>query len=106
MGMNRSMRVLRFFRLFRVWNKFRDAFQLMRRPEVPLHLKLIAGVLALVIISPLNILGDLPLLGLFDDVALLSLLAGWFVGAAARYGALATIEGELVRVDAGPPARV
>ncbi len=90
------MRVLRFFRLFRVWGKFRDAFGLMRSPQVPLHLKLIAGVLALLIISPLNILGDIPLLGLIDDVALLSLLAGWFVGTAARYAALATIDGELV----------
>jgi uncharacterized membrane protein YkvA (DUF1232 family) len=100
------MRLLRFFRLFRVWHKFRDAFGLMRRREVPLHLKLIAAGLALLIISPLNILGDLPLLGLLDDVALLSLLAGWFVAAAARHAMMAPIEGELVRVDAGPPARV
>jgi uncharacterized membrane protein YkvA (DUF1232 family) len=96
------MRVLRFFRLFRVWNKFRDAFGLMRSPQVPLHLKLIAGALALLIISPINILSDIPFLGLFDDVALLSLLAGWFVGAAARYAVLATIEGELVSVGAQP----
>jgi uncharacterized membrane protein YkvA (DUF1232 family) len=100
------MRVLRFFRLFRVWGKFQDAFRLMRSPQVPLHLKLIAGALAVLIVSPVNILGDLPLLGLIDDVALLALLAGWFVGAAARHAALATIEGELVRVDVGPPARV
>ena len=78
----------------------------MRSPEVPLHLKLIAGALALLIVSPVNLLGDIPLLGLLDDVALLGLLAGWFVGVAARHAALATIEGELVRVDAGPPARV
>jgi uncharacterized membrane protein YkvA (DUF1232 family) len=71
----------------------------MRRPEVPLHLKLIAAGLALLIFSPLNILGDLPLLGLLDDVALLALLAGWFVGAAARHSAVSTIEGELVPVD-------
>ena len=77
----------------------------MRSPQVPLHLKLIAGALALLIISPVNILGDIPLLGLVDDVALLSLLAGWFVAAAARQ-TVSTIEGELVRVDLGPPARV
>ena len=93
------MRVLRFFRLFRVWGKFRDAFRLMRSPEVPLHLKLIAAGLALLIISPVNILGDIPLLGVLDDVALLSLLAGWFVGVAGRRAALATIEGELVRAS-------
>ena len=100
------MRVLRFFRLFRAWRSFGSALRLMRDPAVPLHLKLIAGVLALVIISPLNILGDIPLLGLFDDVALLALLAGWFTGAASRYAGVMTIEGELVAVDAGPPARV
>ncbi len=101
------MRILRFFRLFRIWRRFGDAYRLMRDPLVPLHLKLIAGALALLIISPLNILGDLPLLGFFDDVALLGLLAGWFTGAAARYAATATIEGELVpnrelRVHRGP----
>jgi uncharacterized membrane protein YkvA (DUF1232 family) len=100
------MRIFRFFRLFRVWGSFRRAFLLMRDPGVPLHLKLIAGALALVIISPLNILGDLPLLGLVDDVALLALLAGWFVKAASRHAGRLTIEGELVRVDVGPPARV
>jgi uncharacterized membrane protein YkvA (DUF1232 family) len=100
------MRVLRFFRLFRTWRSFRSAFRLLRDPAVPLHLKLIAGALALLIISPLNILGDIPFLGLFDDVALLALLAGWFTGAASRYAGSLTIEGELVTVDSGPPARV
>ena len=100
------MRVLRLFRLVRVWSKFQDAFRLMRRPEVPLHLKLIAGIMALLILSPVNILGDIPLLGLLDDVALLSLLAGWFVGAAGRYQALTTIDGELVGVDSRGTLRV
>jgi uncharacterized membrane protein YkvA (DUF1232 family) len=68
----------------------------MRSAAVPLHLKLIAGVLALLILSPVNLLGDIPLIGLLDDVALLSILAGWFVSAAARYEALAPIEGEIV----------
>ncbi len=89
--------MLRYFRLIRIWRSFGDAFRMMRSPRVPLHLKIIAGVLALLIISPLNILGDIPLLGLFDDVALLGILAGWFVSAAARHDALTTIEGELVR---------
>jgi uncharacterized membrane protein YkvA (DUF1232 family) len=91
------MRVLRYFRLIRIWRSFGNAFRMMRSPRVPLHLKIIAGALALLIISPLNILGDIPLLGLFDDVALLGILAGWFVAAAARHDALTTIEGELVR---------
>ena len=94
------MRIFRLFRLVRAWRSFGSANRLMRHPEVQLHLKLIAGALALLILSPLNLLGDIPLLGLFDDVALLALLAGWFTGAAQPYAAL-TIEGELVAVVDG-----
>lgn len=90
------MRVLRFFRLFRIWRSFGNALRLMRSPRVPMHLKIVTGVLALVIISPINILGDIPLIGMFDDVALLGMLAGWFVATAVRHDALTTIEGELV----------
>jgi uncharacterized membrane protein YkvA (DUF1232 family) len=90
------IKAMRFFRLFRVWRSFGTALKLMRSRRVPLHLKVITAVLAVLIISPLNILGDIPFLGLFDDVALLSVLAGWFVSAAARHDALTTIEGELV----------
>lgn len=68
----------------------------MRHPGVPLHLKLITGGLALLIISPLNVLGDIPFFGLFDDIGLLALLAGWFTGAAGRYASAVTIEGETV----------
>ena len=101
------MRVLRFFRLFRAWRSFGSALRLMRHPGVPLHLKLMAGAGVLLIRSPLNILGDIPLLGLLDDIALLALLAGWFTGAASRYEGVVTIEGELVPVvDGTGPARV
>ncbi|GAC1537478.1 MAG: hypothetical protein NVS2B17_10200 [Candidatus Velthaea sp.] len=54
-------------------------------PRVPLRLKLIAAAGALFILSPLNILGDIPLLGMFDDVALLGFLADWFVRASTGY---------------------
>ena len=90
------MRLLRFFRLARAWKSFAAAFRMMRSPRVPVYLKIAVGLLALLILSPLNILGDIPVLGLFDDVALLSLLAGWFVGMAARYDADIVLEGELV----------
>jgi len=90
------MRILRFFRLFRAWRTFGKAIRLARHPAVPLHLKLIALAGVLLILSPLNILGDIPFLGLFDDVALLGLLAGWFAGMAVRYVVTAPIEGELV----------
>jgi uncharacterized membrane protein YkvA (DUF1232 family) len=95
------MRLFRFFRLFRAWRSFGSALRLMRHPVVPLHLKLVAAAAALVIISPLNVLGDIPFLGLFDDIALLALLAGWFTGAASRYANAITIEGELVPVVDG-----
>jgi uncharacterized membrane protein YkvA (DUF1232 family) len=76
---------LRLARLYRIRRSLLDAFRLLRDPLVPLHLKIITLALALLILSPLNILGDIPLLGLIDDVALLGLLAGWFVGAAIRF---------------------
>lgn len=60
---------------------------LLRDNRVPLRLKLFAIVAALVIISPLNILGDIPFLGFFDDAALLGLLVTWFAGRATRYSA-------------------
>lgn len=61
------------------------AFALLRHPAVPRRFKLIALVAALVIISPLDLLGDIPILGLFDDAALLALLLAWFVHAASPY---------------------
>lgn len=42
-------------------------------------LKGVMALAALLIVSPLDILADIPVLGLFDDVALLSLLALLFV---------------------------
>ena len=68
------------------------AYALARDVRVPLRLKLLAGFGALFILSPLNLLGDIPLLGLFDDAALLALLLGWFVRAAAPYDAPAALQ--------------
>ncbi len=62
------------------------AFALARDPRVPLRLKLIALAGVLFILSPLNLLGDIPLFGLLDDAALLAMLASWFVRAAGPYG--------------------
>ena len=87
---------MRLLRIYRIRRNLLDAFRMFRDPRVPLHLKLIAVALALLILSPLNILGDIPLLGLIDDVALLSLLSGWFVGAALRAGERTLEVGPLV----------
>jgi len=62
------------------------ALTLIQHPRVPLRLKLLLIGGAVFILSPLNILGDIPLLGILDDVALLSFLLGWFVRAAGPYG--------------------
>jgi hypothetical protein len=58
---------------------FRRAWPLLRDQRVPTGLKAITGILALLIISPLNVFGDIPVLGLFDDAVLLSLLCMLFV---------------------------
>jgi uncharacterized membrane protein YkvA (DUF1232 family) len=52
---------------------------LMRDPVVPFWLKAATVGLALAIVSPLDLLGDIPVLGLFDDAALLALLVSAFV---------------------------
>jgi uncharacterized membrane protein YkvA (DUF1232 family) len=42
-------------------------------------LKVLAALGALVAVSPIDLLGDIPVLGAFDDVALLALIAALFV---------------------------
>jgi uncharacterized membrane protein YkvA (DUF1232 family) len=58
---------------------------LMRDARVPLALKAVAGVIALLVVSPLDLFGDIPVLGMLDDVALLSLLCMWFVYQAGKH---------------------
>jgi uncharacterized membrane protein YkvA (DUF1232 family) len=79
------MLLLRLIHLTRLRQSFASAFRLMQSPRVPLRLKLIAAVLALLFLSPLNPLGDIPLLGVFDDAVLFGILASWFVRAASRH---------------------
>jgi uncharacterized membrane protein YkvA (DUF1232 family) len=88
------VKLLRLFRLFRIRQTLLDAYRLLRNPRVPLRLKLIALGLALLILSPLNVLGDIPFLGLVDDVALMSMLAGWFVRAAMRHEAALPLDAD------------
>jgi uncharacterized membrane protein YkvA (DUF1232 family) len=58
---------------------------LVRDARVPLSLKVVAALIGLLIISPLDIFGDIPVLGALDDAALLTLLCVWFVSRAARH---------------------
>jgi uncharacterized membrane protein YkvA (DUF1232 family) len=57
---------------------------LFRDPAVPLWLKAATVIAAGLIISPLDLFGDIPLLGFVDDAALLALLVTGFVAIAAR----------------------
>lgn len=57
----------------------------MRDARVPNHLKLAAVALALLVFTPLNVLGYIPVVGFFDDAALLMFIASWFVAASTRH---------------------
>jgi len=58
---------------------------LLRDARVPMSLKLVAAAIGLLIISPVDLFGDVPVLGALDDAALLTLLCMWFVSQAARH---------------------
>ncbi|HZT12404.1 MAG TPA: YkvA family protein [Candidatus Baltobacteraceae bacterium] len=62
----------------------RRVLPLMRDERVPTGLKVATGAVALLILSPLDIFGDIPVLGLLDDAVLLTLLAMLFVALATR----------------------
>lgn len=55
------------------------AWPLLRDARVPAGLKIVTGIIALLIISPLDVFGDIPVLGVLDDAVLLSLLCMLFV---------------------------
>lgn len=63
---------------------FRRMLPLMRDERVPLAMKAGTAMLALLIISPLDVFGDIPVLGLLDDAVLLTLLCTAFVWLATR----------------------
>jgi uncharacterized membrane protein YkvA (DUF1232 family) len=69
-----------------------EAGRLFRSERVPGGLKLATVAFALLIVSPLNLLGDIPLLGVVDDVALMGLLLGWFLRSAHVHDDPRTIE--------------
>jgi uncharacterized membrane protein YkvA (DUF1232 family) len=58
---------------------------LIRDPRVPLSLKLLAAAIGVLVISPIDLFSDVPVLGALDDAALLTLLCMWFVSQAARH---------------------
>jgi len=58
---------------------------LVRDARVPTSLKLIAAAIALLVISPIDVFSDIPVLGALDDAALLTLLCMWFVSQASKH---------------------
>jgi uncharacterized membrane protein YkvA (DUF1232 family) len=77
------MRLIRL--LFAAKNAIFRAAPLLRDARVPLALKLIAAAMALLVISPVDLFGDIPVLGALDDAALLTLLCMWFVSQASKH---------------------
>ena len=70
--------------LYAATSNFKRAWPLLRDERVPAGLKAVTGILALFIISPLDIFGDIPVLGLLDDAVLLTLLCMLFVWVATQ----------------------
>jgi uncharacterized membrane protein YkvA (DUF1232 family) len=65
--------------LFAAASSAKRAWPLLRDERVPSGLKIVTGIVALLIISPLDIFSDIPVLGLLDDAVLLTLLCMLFV---------------------------
>jgi uncharacterized membrane protein YkvA (DUF1232 family) len=77
------MRLMRLF--FAAKTAIFKTVPLMRHAGVPLALKLLAAGVAVLIISPVDLFSDVPVLGALDDAALLTLLCMWFVRQAAKH---------------------
>lgn len=76
------MNVLRTIRT--AWSRIPQVWTLFRDARVPRALKIAAAALAVLIVSPLDLLGDIPIVGAFDDLALLALLVNLFTTLASR----------------------
>jgi uncharacterized membrane protein YkvA (DUF1232 family) len=73
------------FRLFALLrSELPRVLPLLRDERVPMWSKILAGFFAALILSPIDLLGDIPLLGLLDDAALLLLVVHLFVGFAEK----------------------
>ncbi len=77
--------------LFAVKQSLLRVVPLMRHESVPFALKAGTVALGVLIVSPIDLLSDIPVLGLLDDAALLSLLCYGFVQFASRHAARAAV---------------
>jgi uncharacterized membrane protein YkvA (DUF1232 family) len=62
-----------------VRHKLPRVIPLMRDARVPMWAKFLAILAAVLVLSPIDLLGDIPVLGLFDDAALLLFVVHLFV---------------------------
>ncbi len=70
--------------LFAAARNWKRVLPLMRDARVPLQFKIGTLALGALIISPIDVFGDIPVLGWFDDALLLTLLCSAFVWIATR----------------------
>ncbi|HEV2037880.1 MAG TPA: hypothetical protein VGQ96_04660 [Candidatus Eremiobacteraceae bacterium] len=69
-------------RMKALWSLRRNAARVGRLfldQRVPVALKALTALAALLIVSPVDLLGDIPVIGVIDDTLLLMLLAWLFV---------------------------
>ena len=66
-------------KLLALFRELPRIWPLMLDGRVPLFAKISAILAAILIVSPLDLLGDIPVLGLIDDAALLALVVHLFV---------------------------
>ena len=71
--------------LFFARRKLMAVLPLIRDERVPLSLKGLAIFLGLLVFTPVNFLGYIPIVGLFDDAALLMFISTWFVNEATKH---------------------
>jgi uncharacterized membrane protein YkvA (DUF1232 family) len=62
-------------------------FPLMRDARVPLWSKILVVLLAALVLSPIDLLSDVPVLGVIDDATLLLFIVNVFVNFAERRAA-------------------
>jgi uncharacterized membrane protein YkvA (DUF1232 family) len=62
-------------------------FPLMRDARVPLWSKILVVLLAALVLSPIDLLSDVPVLGVIDDATLLLFIVNVFVNYAERRAA-------------------
>jgi uncharacterized membrane protein YkvA (DUF1232 family) len=62
-----------------VWRDLRLGWELFRDPRVPKRLKIIPMGVIIYLISPLDFISLIPVIGQLDDLAILILGVRWFI---------------------------